>query len=40
MKYEVIDNFLDEKYFDSLVKNFEDNKMSWFFEKNVAGTVY
>ena len=37
MKYEVIDNFLDEEYFDSLVTLFTDKErtgnrmMSWFF---------
>ena len=42
MKYEVIDNFLDEEYFDSLVTLFTDKErghrdMSWFFSSN---TVY
>ena len=47
MKYEVIDNFLDEEYFDSLVTLFIDkgknNKgdgsqftMPWFFDSSIA----
>ena len=42
MKYEVIDNFLDEKYFDELVtlitdKNKTGNtEMPWFFVSNIA----
>ena len=39
MKYEVIDNFLDKEYFDSLVTFFFDDQMPWrmitdFVEKN------
>ena len=42
MKYKVIDNFLDEEYFDSLVTLFTDIdkrgnfKMPWFFQSNVS----
>ena len=42
MKYEVIDNFLDEEYFDSLVTLFTDKdkrgnfKMPWFFQSSIA----
>ena len=44
MKYEVIDNFLDEDYFDSLVKIFTNEHITheptsmlpWFFQPNVA----
>ena len=42
MKYEVIDNFLDEEYFDSLVILFTDKEktgnkvMPWFFQSNIA----
>ena len=41
MKYEVIDNFLDEKYFNSLAELFVEGvkvgrKIPWFFEPNVA----
>ena len=41
MKYEVIDNFLDEKYFDSLAKNIAmpNSKMPWFFEPSVSGNA-
>ena len=39
MKYKVIDNFLDEEYFDSLVTLFtkmrEDNT-AWFFQSNIV----
>jgi len=34
MKYEVIDNFLDEEYFDSLVCMVE--KWEWYFQSGVA----
>ena len=43
MKYKVIDNFLDEEYFDSLVTFFTDKEkignqdMPWFFQ---SSTVY
>ena len=33
MKYKVIDNFLEEDYFDSLVSLFE--KIPWFFQREV-----
>ena len=42
MKYEVIDNFLDEEYFDSLVTIFvkaemtEHGLMPWFFQPNIT----
>ena len=42
MKYEVIDNFLDEEYFDSLVTLFTDkekignNQMSWYFQTSIS----
>ena len=42
MKYKVIDNFLDDKYFDSLVTLFTDKTkkgntvMPWFFFSNIA----
>jgi len=40
MKYEVIDNFLDEKYFDSLVTLFTDKEktgnMPWFFQSSIV----
>ena len=42
MKYEVIDNFLDEEYFDSLVTLFTDKEkrgnmtMPWFFQSSIA----
>ena len=42
MKYEVIDNFLDEEYFDSLVTLFIDeekdfnSRMAWYFFSNIA----
>ena len=42
MEYEVIDNFLDEEYFDSLVTLFTDKEktgndvMPWFFGSSVA----
>ena len=42
MKYEVIDNFLDEEYFDSLVTIFTDKDktgnetMPWFFNSSIA----
>jgi len=42
MKYEVIDNFLDEEYFDSLVTIFvkaemtEHGLMPWCFQPNIA----
>jgi hypothetical protein len=34
MNYEVIDNFLDEKYFDSLVSLLEE--IPWFFQTDIA----
>ena len=43
MKYRVINNFLDEEYFDSLVTLFTDKektgntKMPWFFQSTVVG---
>ena len=43
MKYEVIDNFLDEEYFDSLVTLFTDKdkrgnfNMPWFFQSSISG---
>ena len=42
MKYEVIDNYLDEEYFDSLVAYVTDKEktgnfiMPWFFVSNIA----
>ena len=42
MKYEVIDNFLDEEYFDSLVTLFTDKEktgnqdMPWYFQPNIS----
>ena len=45
MKHKVIDNFLDEEYFDSLVSLFTDKEktgsgvMPWFFQSDVAGLV-
>jgi len=39
MKYEVIDDFLDEEYFDSLVTLFTDKEKTmvpWFFGTNIA----
>ena len=39
MKYEVIDNFLDKEYFDSLVTLFIGDKMSWFFQKMVTNDL-
>jgi len=42
MKYKVIDNFLDEEYFDSLVTLFTDkentgnNLMPWFFISSIS----
>ena len=45
MKYEVIDNFLDEEYFDSLVTFITDKEktgnfiMPWFFQTNVTSNV-
>ena len=45
MKYEVIDNFLNEEYFDSLVTLFTDkekignNTMSWYFHSSVTGDL-
>ena len=41
MKYKVIDNFLDEEYFNSLAELFVEGvkvgrKIPWFFEPNVA----
>ena len=45
MKYKVIDNFLDEEYFDSLVTLFGDNKkkedkvVPWFFQTAVANSL-
>ena len=42
MKYKVIDNFLDEEYFDSLVTLFTDKEktgnsnMPWYFSSGVA----
>ena len=44
MKYKVIDNFLDDKYFDSLVTLFTDTtkkgntKMPWFFQSSISNT--
>ena len=41
MKYEVIDNFLDEEYFDSLVtlftgrKQAENSQLPWFFLREI-----
>ena len=35
MKYEVIDNFLDKEYFDSLV-TFFINEMPWFFSEEIS----
>jgi hypothetical protein len=39
MKYEVVDNFLDEKYFTELEKNIAkpNSKMPWFWEPSVTG---
>ena len=46
MKYKVIDNFLDEDYFDTLVNVFTDNisqdyqpkaEMSWYFQSDIEG---
>jgi hypothetical protein len=46
MKYEVIDNFLDEEYFDELVTNVADKEkgegngdMPWYFRSSVAYTT-
>ena len=42
MKYKVIDNFLDEEYFDSLMTLFTDKEktgnmeMPWFFQSSVS----
>ena len=42
MKYEVMDNFLDEEYFDSLVtivtkaESTEHGFLPWYFENNIA----
>ena len=42
MKYKVIDNFLDEEYFDSLVTLFTDKDkrgndvMPWFFQSSIS----
>ena len=42
MKYKVIDNFLDEEYFESLVTLFTDKEkigngvMPWFFNSSIA----
>ena len=42
MKYEVIDNFLDEEYFDKLVTLFTDKEkkgnmiMPWFFQSSIS----
>ena len=42
MKYEVIDNFLDEKYFDNLITLFTDKDktgnevMPWFFKLGIS----
>ena len=36
MKYRVIDNFLDEEYFDSLVSLFMGERFHWFFLTDVA----
>ena len=37
MKYEVIDNFLDEEYFDNLVTLFTGcNQSSWFFTTEIS----
>ena len=37
MKYKVIDNFLDEEYFDSLAALFTDNKrLPWGFVKDIS----
>mgnify|MGYP001159910743 CR=1 FL=1 len=44
MKYKVLDNFLDDKYFDSLVTLFTDKtkkgntRMSWFFQSSISNT--
>ena len=43
MKYEVIDNFLDEEYFDTLFNLFTDKAsqgcpvMSWYFQSDIEG---
>ena len=43
MKYEVIDNYLDEEFFDTLVTLFTDKEktgnmvMPWFFQSSVSG---
>ena len=37
MKYKVIDNFLDEEYFDSLTTFFTGNgQLPWFFESDIS----
>ena len=42
MKYEVIDNFLDEDYFESLANLFTDKEkqgnslVSWYFQQSIA----
>ena len=42
MKHKVIDNFLDEEYFDSLVTLYTDkekkgnNKMPWYFQTSIS----
>ena len=35
MKHKVIDNFLEEDYFDSLVSLFEGKKIPWYFQREV-----
>ena len=48
MKHKVIDNFLDEEYFDSLVDLFTDKLdktggnviMPWFFDSKISDKVY
>ena len=45
MKYKVIDNFLDEKYFDDLLTLITDKEktgntiMPWFFQSGFRGLV-
>ena len=45
MKYKVIDNFLDEEYFDSLVTLFTDKEkrgnmtMQWYFLSSISFTI-
>jgi len=38
MKYEVIDNFLDEEYFNSLVSLCADAKLPWYYQSNITYT--